>query len=239
MSAADGDLIDGAARPAITVNNDMVAQQRLTDQVAVIARPQSLEVEAIASLRNYLLATHLRDGGRSLAICGATAGIGTSFIATNLAFALSQAGVNTLLIDGNLRDPALPDYVAPGGDARGLSEYLTAADGPPDFPLIRSDVVPNLSVLYAGAAAVQTQELIATQRFQELIDTCVRGFDMTIVDCPPSSTSGDARRIAGLLRYALVIARKDMSHHRDVRQLINELKSDRVSVIGSFLNVID
>lgn len=239
--ATDGRDSAAAASPGTAMVSDPSAPAlprfTITDKVAVIARPQSIEVEAVASLRNYLLGKHLRDGRRSLAVCGATRDVGASYLSVNLAFAMAQAGVNTILIDGNLREPALDQYVTPDVPQEGLSDYLDG-DAHRAFAVVQSDIVPNLSLLYAGTPTSQAQEMVASHRFQDLLDNCVRSYDLTIVDCPPANTSGDARRIAALMRYALVVARKNRSYLGDVRKLVGELQTDRATIVGTFLNVI-
>src|SRR6185312_755851 len=63
--------------------------------------------EAFRGLRTHIMARHVGEGRRSIVVCGPTPAVGCTFVAANLAVALSQIGFNTLLIDANLRDPAL------------------------------------------------------------------------------------------------------------------------------------
>lgn len=207
----------------------------LSDSIAAIHRPYSIEMETIASLRNQLLGKHLQDGKRSLAICGATAGIGVTYMSVNLAVAMAQAGVNTLLVDCNLREPTLDMYFLSDRPVSGLSDYLSNSDKG-DLALINPDVVPNLSVLFSGTQTEDAQRLLSGARFHTLIEDCLRSFDLTIIDCPPASLSADTRRIASLARHALVVARKNNSYLSDVRRLVRELQDDGTNVIGTFLN---
>lgn len=221
-------------RSAAVING----QFGFSDKLVVLHDPHSLEVESIASLRNQLVSKHLQDGKRSLAICGATAGVGVTFVAANLAVAMAQAGVHTLLLDCNLREPSLDQYFLSEQPTRGLSDFLTS-DQDSELALINPEVIPNLSIMFSGSPTEQAQRLLSKTRFQTLIENCIRSFDLTIVDCPPASSSADTRRIAALVRHALVIARKDRSYLSDMRRLIAELQTDRANVVGSFLNVIN
>jgi protein-tyrosine kinase len=201
-----------------------------------LARSESVEGETIAALRNFLMGQHIRDGRRSLAVCGPTEGVGSTFISVNLAVAMAQAGINTLLIDGNLREPGVDQLITPGAPTPGLSDYLSAAED--GMPHVHGQVIPNLSLLYAGAASANAPELLATTRFKRLLDESIRTFDLTIVDCPPSAHYSDARQIASLLRHALIVARRDHSFAADIRTLAGELQADRVKVVGTFLNIL-
>jgi protein-tyrosine kinase len=205
------------------------------EDVLVLHQPAGPQAESIGTLRTHLLAQHIGDGRRSLAICAAEENAGGTFLAANLAAAFAVAGVNTLVIDGNLRRPALQDWVVADAPCQGLTEYL----GHTDLRLsdcIQHAVLPNLSVLYAGQPTDHAPELMAGRRFAEAMDDCMRSYDLTIVDTPPLSQAADIRRIATILRYAMVIARKDASTISDMRRLCEELRADRAKVIGSFLN---
>ncbi|MFM6853199.1 MAG: CpsD/CapB family tyrosine-protein kinase [Sphingopyxis sp.] len=201
-----------------------------------LSRPDSVEGEAIATVRNFLVGQHIRDGRRSLAICGATQGVGCTFVSANLSIALAQAGINTLLIDGNMRSPGIADMITPLEPVPGLTDFLASDDNEP--PHVMGQVLPNLSILYAGTPRVNAPELLSSNRLKQLLDSSVRTFDMTIVDCPPAANYSDARRIASLLRHALVVVRRDFSYAADVKTLVSELKSDRVNVAGTLLNAV-
>ena len=150
-----------------------------------------------------------------------------------MTFAL--AGLNTMLIDANMRDPGLEDYIAPDKVQLGLRQCL--GDSEVDLgDAIRADIFPNLSLIYSGGIAPNPQELLASRRMTELLDACLRDFDVTIVDTPPGNTSADARRVAMAVRYAMIVAKKNDSYVTDVKLLANELASDRATVIGTFLN---
>ncbi len=206
----------------------------LSTKLFALHRPESPEGESLAALRNHLIGHHLRDRRRALAICGPTSGVGTSFISANLAISMAQAGVRTLLIDANMRAPGVSELISPVRPTPGLAEYL--ADDDEDAKVVLHEVRPNLHVLFAGHADSNPSDLLASRRFRELVDRSIRRFDFTIVDCPAASNFGDARRIASLMRHALVIVRKNFSLAGDVKTIISDLEEDRVNVVGTFLN---
>lgn len=99
---------------------------------------------------------------------------------------------------------------------------------------IRRDVRPNLSVLFSGGAAARAHDLVAQRRFKDVIDHCMRSFDLTIVDLP--ARGSDARQIAMTVRHAMMVTRRHVTLLADVKAALAELASDRVRVVGSFLN---
>lgn len=201
----------------------------------ILSDPTGIRAESIRVLRTYLSAQHLRDGRRSLAVCAPAPNAGCSYIAANLAVALAQTGVKTLLIDANMRAPGLQHFFLPHREGPGLLQCLSSPDFNPRDAIL-DDVQPDLSLLFAGGESTTAQELLAGAGFKTLIDSCVRDYDLTIVDSPPANSSADARRIAAVLRYALVVAHRNHSYVKDVRTLVGELTADRVKVVGTFLN---
>jgi capsular exopolysaccharide synthesis family protein len=150
--------------------------------IVTLAAPHAEQAEAIRTLRTHIMAQHVDDGRRGLAICGPSAGVGCSFTAVNLAVALSQIGVNTLLIDGDLRKPSVQDLIRPSQPVIGLRQALGAEEA--EDGIIQTSVLPNLSVMFSGGVAPDAQELLASDRFKDLVDEQLRDFDMTIIDNP-------------------------------------------------------
>jgi len=205
------------------------------DSIYPLAAPASIQAEGIGALRTHLIAQHLQDGRRSLAICGASSGVGTTFVATNLATAFALAGIRTLLVDANLRSPQVEALIVPPTKPHGLSQYLSD-DTLSLYNCIQENVIPNLSVLYAGEVVNNPQELLASRRFVEAMEDCIRDYEIVLVDTPPGNESADARRIAVAVRYALIVGRRNVSFVGDLRTFASELQSDRAKVIGTFLN---
>jgi protein-tyrosine kinase len=207
----------------------------LSRSLATIAQPTGGPAEAIRALRTHVMAQHVDQGRRALSICAASEGVGCSSVATNLAIALSQIGVKTLLIDGNLRHPSVEALIRPEGDAIGLQQCLSSDDE--NFAaFIEPDVLPSLSVMYAGGVPANPQELLARDRFDRLMNFCLRDFEMTIVDTPPANACSDARRISTVLGYSMVVARRNRSRVDDLKTLVSQLQADHATVIGTVLN---
>src|SRR3546814_913486 len=138
--------------PAETpVRADRAAGGGLSDDIGREAKPEGQRSERLRSLRTQLLERHVRCGRRALTVCGASTGVGISFMAANLAVAFSRAGANTLLIDANMRHPAVQRFIIPDRPVAGLSQSLTSG-GESLEGAICNGVSGNLSVLYSGGA---------------------------------------------------------------------------------------
>lgn len=236
MADIDYNLAPGALREKPAMSTE-AAQQRsfvLTENLLAATRPGSIQAESFRALRSNLLSQHINRGRRALAVCSPTVEAGCSFVAANLAYIMAQSGVNTLLIDGNLREPGVHHFIASENHGAGLGECL-ADDTLPLANAIKR-VQPSLSVLYAGNAGIAAADRLGSSVFRNLIAQCLRDFDLTIVDTPPSSQSADARRIAAVTHYALVVAKRDLTFVKDVGTLLDELAADGAEPIGTYLN---
>lgn len=197
--------------------------------------PHSIEAESIRALRTRLVAQHLREGRRSLAVCGAEAGAGCTYIALNLAVAMAQAGIRTALVDANLRDPMIADLCGLPLSMPGLAEYL-ANDRLAVGDIVDAELMPDLAVVGAGETPLNPQELLSGPRFRGLVDQLLREYDLTIFDTAPAKTCSDALRVATMAGFSLIVSRKHRTYVDDMKVLAKQLRADRSVVVGSILN---
>lgn len=206
----------------------------IADAVSVVSDPGSPQAEAVGALRTHMMAQHLSAGHRTLALCSPTPGIGCTSLAVNLAIALAEGGLKTLLIDADMRRPGVEALIAPTQPVPGLTQCL-GSEATSFGDAIQPEVLPNLSILYAGGPAARPAELLSSLRFQQLVDLCAREFDIVIADTPPSNSAADCRRVASVFGYAMVVAGRNRTFVNDVKVLVEELQADNVTVIGSVL----
>lgn len=203
--------------------------------LVMLSNPSGAAAEAIRALRTHLAAQHVQEGRRALSICGPSRNGGCTFTATNLAIAFAQAGLKTLLIDADMRNPGVEQLIRPSGPVRGLADYLSSRDADLSED-VASDVMPELSVMFSGGPSASPQELLASDRFKDLIDFNMREYDLTIVNTPPANTCADARRVSTVVGYSLVVARRNITFVDDIKTLIGQLHADHARVIGTVLN---
>lgn len=233
MSADQSGLAEGAAKP------DEVADlsYEFSPDLVTLTESRAAEAEAVRTMRTHIMARHLDDGRRGLAMCAASRGAGCSYMAVNLAVSLAQIGIKTLLIDGDMRSPGVENFIRPTVKTNGLKQCLTSPEMHP-HDQIHGEVLPDLSVLFAGGVTDHAQELLGTESFKTLIDRCLRDFEFTIIDTPPTNRCADARRISVVVGYSVVVAKKNVSFLNDVASLASQLQEDGAQVVGTILNEV-
>ena len=206
----------------------------ISSKLVVVSKPNSAASGAFHRTANELIHRHLALGRRGLAVCGASSGTGVTFTAANLAVALGQAGVSTLLIEANMRSPGLEGLVRPLRASDGLQQLLRSQVERSD--VIHHDALTNLSLLYAGGVAGDADELLAQARFRQVLRDCMRDYDCTIVDTPAANRSAEARMIAVALGHAVIVGRRSFTFLDDTLLLSQQLAQDGVTVVGSIFN---
>jgi Mrp family chromosome partitioning ATPase/capsular polysaccharide biosynthesis protein len=153
----------------------------------------------------------------SLLITSSASGEGKTLFACNLAVTLTMAGKKVILVDADLREPRVHEHLSLANNV-GVSSIVTRRCQVGDalqrveIP-VSLDTVPvrsgpkaestslgaalRLHVLTSGPIATNPGELVASERFAELIRTLDQSpGDIVIVDSPPLTMVGDAAAIA-------------------------------------------
>lgn len=210
----------------------------ISDEVLVISDPSSPRAESLRLLRTQIIAQHVGVGRRAFAVASATDGSGATFVAANLAVSLAQVGIKTLLVDANLRSPRIDAIFGIDPNGPGLSTYLSLEVNRPER-VVYPNVLPNLSVVPAGPPVARPQELLSGTRFRTGVDILLRQHDVAIFDTPATNENSDALTVAGVLGYALIVARRNHAFIKDIETLSGQLGAARATVIGSVLNEYD
>lgn len=194
--------------------------------------PYSPQAEAFRDLRSRILANDAAGGRTPLAVVSPDAGDGRTYVAANLAVAFSQLGERTLLVDGNLRAPALHHLF-------GLRERPSLADllngRRPAKPFDRSADIPGLSVMQVGAPPPNPLELLQQPLFSVLLRELQREFDRVIVDTPPARLCADARVIAATCGQAVLVGRNGSTEARTMNLLVDRLRRTQAEIAGVVL----
>jgi len=196
--------------------------------------PFGAEVEGYRALRSQLM---LRWFGanperRALAVVSPGRGEGRSHLAANLAIVFSQLGERTLLVDADMRHPRqhelfkLPNRV-------GLSSILSGRADMDAVQRIRSFI--DLSVLTAGGAPPNPQELLGRPAFANLLEHLCGDYDVVIVDTSAGAESADSQTVAVRASAALLIARRHRTPARELNDLALRLSSASARVVGTVL----
>jgi succinoglycan biosynthesis transport protein ExoP len=158
---------------------------------------------------------------------------GSTTVAASLALSLARAGRRTLLIDGDLRSPALHKLFGLALED-GLSEVLRSEIDLADA--IRPTNTEGLHLLPAGICDMDAIHALATDQPQAIFDKLRDQFDFVVIDSPPVLGISDALSLGQYVDGAILTVLRDHSEIRRIYQSIEALRSMGVRVIGSVVN---
>lgn len=189
--------------------------------------------EAFRGLRTSVLFESLGPLPRVLLLTSVAPGEGKTFVATNLAVSLASLGRRVLLIDADLRRPAVHrafGLKSTVGLARCLGNEAKWEDA------LWRDVVPGLDVLPSHVDLPSPSDLLSSPAMGELLDAARAEYDFVLVDAPALFINApDARILAQAADGVVLVVRSGVTP----RDLVRRLAAQTPNVIGLVLNGYD
>ena len=186
-------------------------------------------------IRARLLELKSQRGWRLFGVVSATPKVGKSFIAANIAAALSrEPSLNTFAVDLDLRRASLSAMFGLKPKVS-LLAYLAekpGADAPSTY-LLENE---RLTVVPTAAAAIRSAELVAGHRAHALLQALRDQGDDTIaiVDLPPVFANDDAITVMSRLDAYIIVAEEGKTRQRELKDAIALLGAERLA--GVILN---
>ncbi|EMX6282854.1 polysaccharide biosynthesis tyrosine autokinase [Providencia rettgeri] len=201
-----------------------------------LENPADTAVEAIRSLRTSVYFSVMNQGNNFVMITSASPGVGKSFVTSNMAVVLANAGKKVLLIDTDLRKGRIHKAFSLSNNM-GLSDYLAQQDA--NQPNIHRNVIENLDVICRGKNVTHSSELLMAERFKHLLDTMKGQYDIVVIDTAPILAITDAAIIGKYVGTSLLIAYYGVNTVKDVELSLKRFKQNDIEITGVILNGID
>jgi len=195
----------------------------------------SLRAEKLRSLRTELLmrlGTH--KGAAVFAVLGSRPDEGRSQLCAELALAFAQLAGRTLLVDANLRKPALDKLFRGARSDNGLTEVLLGKTR--TMPLHRVMGPQHLALLTAGTPPPNPVDLLSGVQFERLVRDWARNYDYVLIDTPPAALRSDGIVIANAVGNVLLVAHKNKTSYADMTELQRRLGATEARIVGAVLN---
>ncbi len=185
--------------------------------------------DAFRVIRGRLV--HLFGGGHhSLLVVGGLPGSGASFVALNIARSFASLDRRVLLVDANLRRPALHTYVD-ALDAPGLTEVLAGLC--PIDQAVRP-VQSHLDILVAGDRKLRRYDALQSSAMHDMLESARLTYELVICDVAPLTVAGDALTLASQCSSSLLVLRNGA----EARSLGIRLSRDLSKCAAQFLGIV-
>ncbi|MCD2196156.1 polysaccharide biosynthesis tyrosine autokinase [Actinomycetospora endophytica] len=202
-----------------------------SDRLAVRNEPGPV-AEAYRQLRTSLDFMNVDEPPRTVLVTSAVEGEGKTTAVCNLAAVLADAGRTVLIVDGDLRRPAVADVFGVER-AIGVSSVLAGRVGADDA--IQPTHIPRLSVLASGPQPPNPNELLSSDQMRLLIERVSKSFDMVLIDAPPVLPVADALAMTAVSDGSLFVVRAGATDKRRVKDALDLMASVSAHVLGIVL----
>jgi capsular exopolysaccharide synthesis family protein len=188
-------------------------------------------IESVDGIRARLLYAGRSETLRVVMVASAVSGEGKTTLASHLAASLARGGRRTLLVDGDLRNPAAHKLFGMAAGP-GFSELLRGELEPGQ--VVQNTPLENLSLLAAGACDRQALQALAQEGvLRNVFDELKEQYDFLIVDVSPILPVADALLIGEHADAALLSVLRNVSRLPAVHAAQQRLASLGIRVLGA------
>ena len=202
----------------------------------VIDKPLSAYAEAIRGIHTNLMLADVDQRPRVVLVTSALPGEGKSTMAMSLAQMVARYGQRVVVIDGDLRRPAV--HRLAGVSAKpGLIEWLINRNALEE--VIYSTGAGGIDVIPAGDQPQLPPNLLSSDRFRQLLRGLMERYDMVILDSAPVLAVSDTRILATLAEQTLFVVRWASTSHKVAASAIRQLAEAGAHIAGVALMAVD
>ncbi len=169
---------------------------------------------------------------RTLLVTSSNPGEGKTTTAANLAFAMAMDGRKVILVDTDLRRPALHKLLDLP-PVPGLTDVLLG-----HAPLAPQEIMSGLSVLTAGSTPPNPGELLNSRKFRNLVATLTEQADVVIFDSPPALVAADSAILASQMDGTIMVVETGSTKKASARRALETLRHARATVLGIAYNKV-
>ena len=201
----------------------------------------------LPEVKDYRLTEGLNQLKTNLAFCGKDIKVititssvqneGKSSVAFDLSKTMAEGGKKILMVDADLRKSVLAAKYHIQGIDKGLSHYLTGQAEIED--IIYETETEGFYLSVAGPLSPDPTSLLDSDQFQKFIDKVREDYDYVIIDAPPLGVVIDAAIIGKYCDGAVLVIEQGVIKRKVVQDVIKQLKSGKVRILGAVLNKVD
>ena len=196
-------------------------------------------VETYKKLRTKLM-YKTKDKGKkakTILVTSVMENEGKSTVAVNIALALAQKSSKVVLIDGDMRRPAVYKILENRLDKKQeLGEFLKGTIDAEK--ILHYDEKTGLHLLIGSKHYSESTEMISSETMQGLIKGIQKLAEYVVIDSPPTSMMADAEVLAEYADVSLLVVRQGMASARMINDSIDMLESGSSELLGCIYNAV-
>lgn len=162
------------------------------------------------------------------------AGEGKTTTISNIACIMTESNKKLLLIDLDLRKPALHKQFKIS-NKKGITDLLLNKD---DYNNYINNVYPGLDIITAGNIPANPSELLNSKSIREFINEISKDYDYVLLDTPPIILVSDPLTIAGFSDAVILTIAYSETEKDIAKKSIDSLLRVNANIIGTILNKV-
>ena len=194
--------------------------------------------EALRTTRVSLQLSGSAAHVRSILITSNHPGEGKTTLTSNLALTFARAGERVVVVDADMRKPRIHKVFSDSelNSLPGLSSFLA---GLVTKGIIRQNGIENLYFIPAGPIPPNPVELLASKRFEKLMQFLESRFDRVIVDAPPHQGFADVLVLSQNVGGVVLAASMGEIKRAELRHFKKSVLNTRGTILGCIINKVD
>ena len=183
---------------------------------------------------NFVASKYKESGkGYKILVTSSVPGEGKSTTAINIALSLARSKNKVLLIDADMRNPAVRKYLQlEQANETGLSALLNNDVKLTDC-LIRTKY--GIDVIANGPVVSNSAEMIKSEAMQGLLKGAEDHYDYIIMDTPPVGVITDSAALSILCDGVIYVVRHAYANRKQVRQAMQKLQMVDAKILGTVM----
>ena len=210
--------------------------KKLDKHLVSYFNPLSAVTESYRNLRVNILSMLPNHPMRTIIVTSGAPGEGKSTTAANLAICFAQAEKRILLVETDMRRPAVHAMFGLPQEP-GLSEMLLGRNGVD--ARIHRDVVRNLDVVCCGMIPPNPAEILGSARMGDFISRMSKVYDLVLFDTAPVLAATDAVVVSRFVDGVLVVVSSGTTRFDILERTAEALKKVGANLFGVVLNNFD
>ncbi len=192
-------------------------------------------IETFKLIRTKFENAKLKKGYSVFAITSSTESEGKTTCSTNIALSLAKSGKSVLLIDADLRKPAVCKTL--GINIEGEKGIYDIVNGVKSFEdSVKYIEKYNLYLLISSAAVADPSETLASDITAQVIAEAKKNFDYVIVDCPPAGVVADAAIVANYVDSMVFVAAEERVAIPQIEYALSDILTTKADIMGCIYN---
>ena len=192
----------------------------------------SISAEAYKTLRTNIQYSSFDKEIKTILVTSTIPGEGKSTIAGNLALSFAQQDKKVLVIDCDLRKPALHKMFKLS-NFKGLSDVIV---GNSDLEKAMYNYRDNFDILTSGKIPPNPSEILASNAMTMLLEKLKTMYDIIIIDSAPLQAVTDAQIISNKVDGTLLVIRAGLTKREAILQAKELLNQVNAKILGVVLN---